>query len=506
MFCGMSTPSPSSPQHHPTQLPAVLGLVAAFAIVVGEVIGSGIFLKPNQIAQATGGYVGLILSLWVVCGLISLCGALTLAELSAMLPHAGGTYIFLRDAYGKIWGFLWCWAEFWVIRSGAIAALATAVGLSIVNLIHNSGHELSAGAAANVEKAVAVGSIVLLAAINIIGTRWGGAVQVVTTAIKAGFLLFLGLLPFLAAGRKPLDLSPMFPMSVQPELWVGIGSAIAGIMWAYDGWGQVTVIAEEIKNPQRNLPLALGGGVLFLIILYTGANVGYHLTLPSAEIAAAKIPAEAVTRALMGEWGAKLMLSMLLVSAFGALNSNILVGPRVLFAVARDNVVLRPLQRIDPRFSTPALAIGVLSTWAVALVLLGDLTSSQQGPTLSAPEAPTTMEASDAPVTAPPPAKEAPPKKRLYDVLTDYAIFGGSMFYFAAVATVFVFRARRPDLPRPYRTWGYPVVPMVFLAGYVFIIISMFWAAPKECLMGLSLIAVGLPFYWMTTRPEPGEA
>ena len=137
MFCGMSTPSPSSPQHHPTQLPAVLGLVAAFAIVVGEVIGSGIFLKPNQIAQATGGYVGLILSLWVVCGLISLCGALTLAELSAMLPHAGGTYIFLRDAYGKIWGFLWCWAEFWVIRSGAIAALATAVGLSIVNLIHN---------------------------------------------------------------------------------------------------------------------------------------------------------------------------------------------------------------------------------------------------------------------------------------------------------------------------------------------------------------------------------
>jgi len=249
----------------------------------------------------------------------------------------------------------------------------------------------------------------------------------------------------------------------------------------------------------------LGGGVLFLIVLYTGANLGYHLTLPSAEIAAAKIPAEAVTRALLGDFGAKLMLSMLLVSAFGALNSNILVGPRVLFAVARDNVVLRPLQRIDPRFSTPALAIGVLSAWSVSLVLLGDLTSREQGATLSAPTAPTSAEAKDAPVTAPPEAKEPPPKKRLYDVLTDYAIFGGSMFYFAAVAAVFVFRVRRPDLHRPYRTWGYPVVPAIFLTGYVFIIGSMFWAAPTECLTGLSLIGVGLPFYWLTTRREPGD-
>ncbi|MBL9125500.1 MAG: amino acid permease [Planctomycetaceae bacterium] len=327
----------------PQQLPAVLGLVAAVAIVVGEVIGSGIFLKPNQIALATDGYVGLILSLWAICGLISLCGALTLAELAAMMPHAGGTYIFLRDAYGKIWGFLWCWAEFWVIRSGAIAALATAVGLSVANLLHNAGTELSPAAASNVEKGIAVGCIVLLAAINIIGTRWGGAVQVATTAVKAGFLIFLAVLPFLAAGRQPLDLHPLFPATIQKSLWAGIGSAIAGIMWAYDGWGQVTVVAEEIKNPQRNLPLALGGGVLFLIVLYTGANLGYHLTLPSSEIAAAKIPAEAVSRALLGDFGARLVLSMLLVSAFGALNSNILVGPRVLFAVARDNVVLSPL-------------------------------------------------------------------------------------------------------------------------------------------------------------------
>lgn len=466
------TPRASHPAgEQPQQLPAVLGLVAAIAIVVGEVIGSGIFLKPNQIALATEGYVGLILSLWVICGLISLCGALTLAELAAMMPHAGGTYIFLRDAYGKIWGFLWCWAEFWVIRSGAIAALATAVGLSVANLLHNSGTELSPAAASNVEKGIAVGCIMLLAAINIIGTRWGSAVQVATTAVKAGFLIFLAVLPFLAAGRQPLDLHPLFPATIQKSLWVGIGSAIAGIMWAYDGWGQVTVVAEEIKNPQRNLPLALGGGVLFLIVLYTGANLGYHLTLPSSEIAAAKIPAEAVTRALLGDFGARLVLSMLLVSAFGALNSNILVGPRVLFAVARDNVVLSPLRRIDPRFSTPALAIGVLSLWSVGLVLLGNLTPQ--------------------------------PDKRLYDVLTDYAIFGGSMFYFAAVAAVFVFRFRQPDAPRPYRTWGYPVVPLVFLAGYVFIIGSMFVAAPTECLTGLLLIVVGLPFYWLTTRREP---
>jgi amino acid transporter len=483
----------------------VLGLVAALAIVIGEVIGSGIFLKPNQVAQATGGYVGLILSLWVACGLINLCGALTLAELGAMMPHAGGTYVFLREAYGRMWGFLWCWAEFWVIRSGAIAALSTAVGLAAANLIRTRG-DISPESMANIEKLVAIASIVLLATVNIIGTRWGSAVQVVTTAIKAGFLVFLAVLPFLAAGRQPLDLSPLWPAAMQAGLLAGIGSAIAGIMWAYDGWGQVTVVAEEIKNPQRNLPLALGLGVLFLIVLYTGANLGYHLTLPSAQIAAADVPAEAVTRALMGDFGAKLMLSMLLVSAFGALNSNVLVGPRVLFAIARDNVVLSPLKRIDPRFNTPALAIGVLSAWAASLVLLGDLTPEPAAPvpapavaSSASAESPSSADAASAEPERPEPVARKP-KKRLYDVLTDYAIFGGSMFYFAAVAAVFVFRFRRPDLPRPYRTWGYPVVPLVFMAGYVFIIGSMFWAAPRECLTGILLIAAGVPFYWLTTR------
>lgn len=502
----MASSSPQSPSAHPT-LPPVLGLVAALAIVVGEVIGSGIFLKPNQVAQATGGYVGLILSLWVVCGLINLCGALTLAELGAMMPHAGGTYIFLREAYGRLWGFLWCWAEFWVIRSGAIAALSTAVGLTTVTLIRGAGQELSSGAAAQFEKAIGVGCIVLLAAINIIGTRWGGAVQVVTTAIKAGSLVFLAALPFLAAGREPLDLSPLWPTAMRAGLWAGIGSAIAGVMWAYDGWGQVTVVAEEIKNPQRNIPLSLGIGVLLLIVLYTGANVGYHLTLPSAEIARADIPAAAVTQALWNEHGAQLVLAMLLVSAFGALNSNILVGPRVLFAIARDNAVLKPLERVDPRFNTPALAIGVLSAWSVMLVLLGDLTPQPDQATAAPAAQAAGLELENGsndhraqPAEPKPVAKSAQPKKRLYDVLTDYAIFGGSMFYFAAVAAVFVFRFRRPDLPRPYRTWGYPVVPLVFLAGYVFIITSMFRAAPSECLTGIVLIGAGMPFYWLTAR------
>lgn len=512
--------SPAAPPSH--NLPAVLGLVAALAIVVGEVIGSGIFLKPNQVAQATGGYVGLILSLWVICGLLNLCGALTLAELGAMLPHAGGTYIYLRDAYGHLWGFLWCWAEFWVMRTGAIAALATAVGLAMVDLLAPSPHGFSEGAAMAIEKGVAVGAIFLLATINIIGARWGGAVQVVTTAIKAGFLIFLAVLPFVAVGHEPVSLGRLFPNAAEVGLLVGIGSAVSGIMWAYDGWGHVTVVAEEIKNPQRNLPLALGGGVIFLIVLYTGANLGYHLTLPSDEIAAAPIPAEAVTRSLLGSFnpnwgnfGAKLVLSMLMVSAFGALNSNILVGPRVLFAVARDNRVLQPLKRIDPRFSTPALAIGVLSAWAIALVLLGDLTTLGSGELPDNPSAANGAAAGEEAVAvademaaaeggdvaaAEPPAK--PQKKRLFDVLTDYTIFGGSLFYFAAVAAVFVLRIKHPDMPRPYRTWGYPVTPLIFLTGYVFVIGSMFVAAPRECGTGLLLIAAGLPFYWLTTRGE----
>lgn len=458
-----------SPLH---RLRPVLGLFTATTLVVGGVIGSGIFMKPSQVAQATQGQLGLILALWLVCGLVNLCGALAMAELSAMLPHAGGTYVFLSAAYGRLWGFLWGWAEFWVIRTGAIAALSVACAESVRQLLLEQGWPTDRVADAVAVKLLALGSVVVLALVNVIGARWAGRVQDVTTIVKAGFVALLAALPFLVVSREPVAVS-WWPSAWSSGLTLGLGSALAGIMWAYDGWGNVTVVAEEIHHPQRNVPLALGGGVLLLIALYLGANLAYHFTLPAEQIAASSIPAAAVAEKLMPGFGSRLTLSILLVSTFGALNSNVLFGPRVLLAVARETPLVPAWLRIDPRTGTPVVAIVSLSAWACVLILAGDL-SPIEG-------------------------------KQLFDVLTNYAVFGGSLFYFAAVGAVFVLRRTRPDAERPYRCWGYPLTPLVFLVFYVGLLGSMFAAAMVECAVGMAFIASGLLVYGWWARRQAAD-
>ena len=456
-----------------TALPRVLGLVAAVAIVVGEVIGSGIFFKPAEVARATQGHLGVILSLWVACGLVNLCGALALAELSTMFPQAGGTYVFLRETYGRTWAFLWCWAEFWVIRTGAIAAMAVYSTYSLEQLAASAGLQLSEPGWGTFRKASAVAFIAFLGAVNTAGTHWGGRMQTLMTTIKVGFVALLAVLPFIAIGEGPGVRNVWWPEHFEPAMWAGIGSALAAIMWAYDGWGNVTVVAEEIRNPERNVPRALIGGVMLLVVLYFGANLAYHLTLPWQEIAGAFIPAQAVCEKLLPDFGGKLMVAMLLVSLFGALNGNILIGPRVLYAVARDYEVLRPLRSVNARTQTPARAIAAVCAWSIVLILLPDLRADQSVP--------------------------------LADWLTTYCIFGGSIFYLSAVLAVFVLRVKRPDAPRPYRAWGYPLTPAIFAGFYIFLLASMLWARPFECLTGLLLIAAGLAVYMLVARGESGE-
>jgi basic amino acid/polyamine antiporter, APA family len=456
------------------RLRPVLGPLSAGAIVVGGVIGSGIFFKPQIIATNTGGYVGLILLLWVACGLMNLCGALAMAELSAMMPQAGGTYIYLREAYGRTVSFLWGWAEFWITRSGSIAALAMALARPLSRLLFPN----LAASDQRTEQGVAIAAIGLLTAVNVVGARWGGLVQNITTSLKAGFVALLAILPFVALGGEREPLTPFWPEVWTASLVAGMGGALAGIMWAHDGWANVTVVAEEIRDPQRNVPRALVLGMVALILLYLGANLAYHFALPSAEIAANKQFAMAAGERLLGPFGGKLMLAMLMISVFGALNSVILVGPRVLFATARDHEFLAPLRRIDPRFGTPALAIVGVSTWSVILVGAANLS----------------------PVSG----------KPLFDVLTDYAIFGASLFYLAGVAAVFVLRWTRPHAERPYRTWGYPVIPALFVAGYLAFLVSMYVATPWECNQGLALIGIGLVFHglmeWNSRRRKRAAA
>jgi APA family basic amino acid/polyamine antiporter len=505
MLAAMASPTTSSSTD---TLRPVLGLFSAAAIVVGGTIGSGVFLKPKQVAEgfvaastsgeAANSFVPLILGLWLACGLINLCGALTLAELSTMMPHAGGNYIYLREAYGRLWAFLWGWAEFWVIRSGSTAALSAAMAIFVGGLLEMSGSPVPTRWQGAFELGFPIAVIVLLTVINIVGTTWGGGVQNLTTVIKAGFVVFLAALPFLVTGTQEIT-APLRNKPLEPQtLLAAIGISLAGIMWAYDGWGMVTVVAEEIKNPSRNIPLALSGGVIFLTLIYVGANLAYHRTMPVELLSRVDNPAAALTRQIMGEFSEKLMQSMLIISVFGALNSNILVGPRVLFATARDNPFLGWLRRVDPRFGTPALAIGALSLWTCVLVAMAYVLRLAADPA---------REDSGWFFALLNYLPKLGPDKRLFDVLTNYTVFGGSLFYFAAVVAVFVLRWKRPDAPRPYRTWGYPAVPLVFVLFYIFLLASMLAGSPTECVGGLLFIILGMVFYrlawWLSARSEP---
>lgn len=450
-------------------LAPALGTFTATTIVVGGVIGSGIFFKPAVVAQNLVDARMLALGLWVVCGLVNLCGALAQAELAAMYPHAGGSYVFLREAYGRAWALAWAWAEFWVVRTGAIAALAVAMTMSARGLLAAAGWTFDADAWRWAEKLLAVGAIVVLSGVNIAGAAWGGRMQNATTVLKVAFILALVVLPFVALGTSEAALSGdggAAAGSALPAvgLWAGIGAALSAMMWTYDGWGNLTVVAEEVKSPERAVPLALGGGLLVVIALYVGVNVGLFRAASDAEIARAGIPAGIVFERAFGPRGEHLLNVMLLVSVFGALNQNILTGPRVLFAAGRDFRQFALLRRIDPRTGTPAVAIAALSAWACALVLFGDVGIG---------------------------AEQLAGGRRLFDVLTDYCIFGGSIFYLLAVLAVFVLRFKRPDAVRPYRTPLYPAVPGAFVAFYVWLLAMMAVANPREAAVGLAFVAAG---------------
>ncbi len=470
----MPAAAPDSKRDRPHLVP-VLGLFSATALVVGEMIGSGIFMSPSQVARQVGPYVGVILALWLVCGLVNLCGALTLAELSAMFPQEGGTYVFLREAYGRMWSFLWCWTEFWVTRTGSIALLATYSGVNFDQALVGAGFAPAPEWRPALQKGVAIGLIATFAAVNMAGALWGGRVQNVFTTVKVGFVFLLGALPLLALrGGAAVDTGALWPARVDQPLIVHIGAALAAIMWAYDGWGNVTVVAEEVRQPEKSIPRALIAGVTLVTLLYLGANVAYHLTLPVAQIAGEFIPAVAVAEKLLPAFGKPLILGMLMISMAGALNGNILVGPRVLFAVARDYRFLSAFNCLSPHTGVPVRAIAAMSAWAIILILLGDVTREEGVP--------------------------------LSEVLTNYCIFGGSIFYFSAVLAVFVLRRRQPDTPRPYRTWGYPLVPLVFLLFYAFFLVNMFRSRPLESGVGLGFIGLGLVLYALLARGDRAES
>lgn len=276
-------------------LPRVLGRFDAITVVVGSIIGSGIFLKAATIANGVGSFVP-IMSIWVVIGLVTLCGALALAELAAMLPHAGGPYVYLREAYGRLPAFLWGWTEFWIIRTGSLGALACATviyGDILLQAMEGNGllPDFLSSSVPLTHTSQAIVALVLtftVSIINVVGTRWAAWVQNVTSVIKVGFLVFLIVAPFVLFKANTGNLAPLWPESYSLGFWKAMGVAMIAVFWPYDGWINIGPVAEEVKDPQKNVPIALTVGMLIVIFVYLGANISYHLVLPMKEVAESK--------------------------------------------------------------------------------------------------------------------------------------------------------------------------------------------------------------------------
>jgi APA family basic amino acid/polyamine antiporter len=447
-------------------LPRVLGLFDAVAVVVGSIIGSGIFLsKVGNVALELHAF-GPIICVWIGVGIVTLCGSLALAELAAMYPRAGGPYIYLREAYGTLPAFLWGWTEFWVIRTGSIGALACATVIYL-----NKFQPLSPGLHAWIAIAIVLG----LSGVNYFSTRWGATVQNVTTAAKISFLLAIIALPVLMGKATVANLDPVWPSPGEPSLWKALGIAMVAVLWPYDGWINIAPVAEEIRDPQRNVPRGLALGMLVVILVYVGANISYHLTLSMDQLAHSVVDpktgklgptstvASDVFGVLFGESGARLAALGVMCSTFGAVNSNMLTGPRIYFAMARDGLLPARLHAVHSRFQTPGNAILLQAAWTTILVAIF--------------------------------YRRYPNPRDSFDAMTDSVIFGGLIFYGLTVASVYVLRLTRPAVPRPYKTWGYPVTPALMLLAYAGAAASVLTERPDETKFVAGLIAGGLVYY-----------
>ena len=445
------------------QLRRDLGLWGAAAIVVGTVIGSGIFIVPAAMVQKVGD-VQTVFLVWIAAGLLTLAGALTYAELAAMLPEAGGEYVYLREAYGPFFGFLYGWTQTWVAKSGSIATLATGFYLYLANffpaletVLWGAGEgtwrvELRTG------QLLAMGVILGLGILNYFGVRVGGNVQILVTLIKVACILAIIGIGLWAPMGTSSNMSTSVPSAAG---FVGFFAAMVSALWAYDGWNNVTMVASEIKNPQRNLPLALTAGTLAVVVLYLLTNVAYFYVLPASAVASSDRVAATMMRQVLGEGGAAAVSVAAMISIFAAINGSILSGSRVPYAMAVDRLFPRQIAEVHPGYHTPAKAILLLSGWSCVLLLSGK-----------------------------------------YNELADMVIFASWILYALAAASVIVLRRKRPELARPYRTVGYPVVPVLFVLVACCLLGNTFIASPRQSLQGLVLISLGLPFYfhWKRSR------
>ena len=428
-----------------SDLPRKLGLLDALSIVIGIVIGAGIFLVPNLVARELKSAT-LILAVWVFAGVISFFGALACAELGTALPSTGGQYVFLREAYSPLVGFLYGWSMFLVARTAQIAWMSVTLAFYIGYFV-----ELSRTAS----KLLGIAAIAVFTAVNYWGVTAGAMVQkVFTTAKVAGLLGLIGS-ALLWSGEGKAIAAPVargFPVS-------SFGVALIACVLAYDGWVQVSFVAGEIRDPQRNVLLSLAIGLGACVALYVLTNIAYLHVLGIPEIAASDHVGAAAAERTLGPLGGKVVSAIILISIIGTLNGCFLTIPRIYFAQARDGLFFRKFAEMHPIHKTPGFAILAQAPWAVVLVVSGS-----------------------------------------YESLLDYAMFAIWLSYALMVAGVVVLRFRKPDLPRPYRMWGYPFTAILFLVVTVWFLANMTLHRPVPSLAALLLIATGIPVYFLWIR------
>ena len=409
-------------------------------------IGTGIFIVPQSIAASVE-TAGWILAVWVLASVLAMLGAFTYAELGAAMPHAGGDYVYIREAFGRPAGFLFGWTQLLVARSGSIAALAAGVAIQL-------GDFLPLGEWGG--KIAALAAVALLTGINVTGVRSGGNVQLLFTILKIGALLTLIVLAFTSDAGSSANFSPLFSPGIELGFIGLFGLALVDALWAYDGWNDVNLTAGEVKDPKRNIPRAMMGSLGIVMLVYILANLAYLYVLPAAGQAASQRVAADVARAVLGDFGARFINLAILLSMFGALNGSILSGARIFYAMAEDGLFFRKFASVHPRFFTPAVALLGQALWAGVLIAFA-----------------------------------------VYRQLTTYVVFASWVFYSLSSLALIRLRRTRPELERPYRSWAYPYSQILFVIAATGIILNTLWVSPRESFIGLAIIALGVPVFWI---------
>ncbi len=452
------TVSPQANQT-PADLPRVLGASQAMAIVVGTIIGSGIFLVPREMMRDVGSS-SLVYLAWIVGGLLSLFGAMTYAELGAMLPYAGGEYVYLRGAYGDTPAFLYMWTWFAVAKPASIAAVTSGLArtLGVFPAFHWLGASLPGPFPLLWSQVFAIAVTWFMTGLNYLGIKKAGDFQLVFTVLKGILILIVAALCFASATGSWANFTTSVPHAVGGIN--GFMAALIATLWAYDGWNDLTMVAGEVRRPERSLPFALIGGLFVVGILFMATNAAIQYILPAAQIAASERPAVAALSVVAGPRGAGFVAAAMALSIFVTLNGTVMSGARIPFAAARDRLFFPQFAHIHPRFQSPSTSLvvqGLLST-----VLLLFLSQFQQH--------------------------------------FELAVFAEWLFYMLTATTVFVYRRRHPEYARPYRVWGYPLLPAIFVVCAAAVLVSSYASNLEGSLLGTALILLGLPVLWLVRR------